>query len=104
MEIKASKDSPNYSQAIQGNYPIDTNMVESHVVIGDGETIVIGGVENKTESKGEDGVPWLSKLPVLGWLFKSEATKKEGRKLMIFVTPRIIKDDAVEKISKETAG
>jgi len=104
MEIMASKDSPNYSQPIQGNYPIDTNMIESRVVIGDGETIVIGGVESKTESKGEDGVPWLSKIPVLGWLFKSEATKKERKQLLIFVTPRIIKADAVEQKPKETTG
>ncbi|MEI8173712.1 MAG: hypothetical protein WCH07_09550 [Deltaproteobacteria bacterium] len=94
MEIMASKDSPNYTQKIQDNYPIDTNMVESRVVIGDGETIVIGGIVNSSESKNVEGIPWLSKIPVLGWLFKSESTNKSKRQLMVFVTPRIMKADA----------
>lgn len=94
MEIMASKDSPNYTQKIQENYPIDTNMVDSRVVIGDGETIVIGGIVNSSESKSVEGIPWLYKIPVLGWLFKSELTNKSKRQLLVFVTPRIMKTDA----------
>ena len=102
MKIVASKDSVDYSRVVQGNYPIDTNMVESSVLIANGETIVIGGVSNSSESESVAGVPWFYKIPVLGWLFKSESTTKTGRKLIIFVTPTIIESDAVgEKSEKQ---
>ena len=104
MEILASKDSPNYTREVQGNFPIDTNMVESSVVIGDGETIVIGGVINSTDSKSVEGVPWLSSIPVLGWLFKSESTTKTRRQLMIFVTPKIMKEGETGKNHEQTTG
>ena len=104
MEILASKDSPNYTREVQGNFPIDTNMVESSVVIGDGETIVIGGVVNSSESKTVEGVPWLSSIPVLGWLFKTESISKSRRQLMIFVTPKIIKGEETGKKPEQTKG
>jgi type IV pilus assembly protein PilQ len=105
MEILASKDSPNYTDpAVQGNYPIDTNSVESSVVIGDAETIVIGGVVQSDERKTVEGVPWLSSIPVLGWLFKTESVSKTRRQLMIFVTPRIIKEEDTGKKPEQTKG
>jgi type IV pilus assembly protein PilQ len=73
-------------------------------VIGDGETIVIGGVINSSDSTSVTGVPWLSKIPVLGWLFKSEATSKTRRQLMIFVTPKIMKEEETGKKPEQTTG
>ncbi|MCK9232076.1 MAG: type II and III secretion system protein, partial [Syntrophales bacterium] len=66
-----------------------------NVVINDGDTVVIGGVLKTTESKGGEGVPWISKIPLLGWLFKYESVQTGKRELLIFVTPKIVKDDAV---------
>ena len=64
--------------------------VESTVVVNDGDTIVIGGIYKTKDSKIEVGVPYLSKIPVLGWLFKYETIVKTKRELLIFITPRII--------------
>jgi type IV pilus assembly protein PilQ len=100
MEIKAMNDAADYSRTIglEGNPPINKSEVESKVVVQDGDTIVIGGILKTEDTKGQTGVPWLSKIPVLGWLFKTESTTKSRRQIMVFVTPKIIKGDAAGEI------
>jgi type IV pilus assembly protein PilQ len=102
MEIKASNDSPDYANEIQGNPPIKKSEVESKVVISDGDTIVIGGVMASQETKAVSGWPWLQKIPVLGWLFKTEDIARHKQELLIFVTPKILKrenfQESAEKI------
>ena len=97
MEIKASNNSPDYSNEILGNPPIKTSEVESKVVINDGDTIVIGGVMVTDEEKNVQGWPWLQQIPVLGWLFKTEDLTRSKQQLLIFVTPRILKSDKFEE-------
>jgi type IV pilus assembly protein PilQ len=97
MEIKASNDTPDWSKANlnpQGNPPIVKSEVESKVVINDGDTIVIGGILKSSDSTGTSGWPWLQKIPVLGWLFKTENVTKTKRQLLVFVTPKILKSDS----------
>lgn len=62
----------------------------TNVLVQNGETIVIGGVYKKTLLVTEAGIPGLMKIPLLGWLFKTNSTTDEINELMIFVTPRII--------------
>jgi len=106
MDIKASNDTPDWSKASlnpQGNPPLVKSEVESKVVINDGDTIVIGGILRSSDSKAVSGWPWLQKIPVLGWLFKTDATTKSKRQLLVFVTPKILKSDyqgeSLEKIT-----
>ena len=73
--------------------PINTSSVESTVVVRDGDTIVIGGVYKMTASETMSGVPWLSKIPVLGWLFKYKTVSNDKRELLIFVTPKIVTEE-----------
>ncbi|MGV8058309.1 MAG: secretin and TonB N-terminal domain-containing protein [Smithellaceae bacterium] len=104
MSIKASNDVPNYALAstLQGNPPIRKNEVDSTVVIKDGDTVVIGGILKTQDDKIVSGLPWLQKIPVLGWLFKSDSTSKQKRQLLIFVTPKILQGsgfpESAEKI------
>jgi type II secretory pathway component GspD/PulD (secretin) len=58
------------------------------------------------EQTGESGVPWLSKIPILGWLFKTESITKSRRQLMVFITPKIIRgEEAVgQKPEKQKGG
>ncbi len=99
MEIKASNDAANYAQGAQlgGNPPTDKSEVESKIVVQDGDTIVIGGILKTEDTKGMAGVPWLSRIPIIGWLFKTESLTKNRKQLMVFITPKIIKGDAAEK-------
>jgi type IV pilus assembly protein PilQ len=92
MEIKATNDTPDYAQGekLQGNPPIRKNEVESKVVVSDGDTVVIGGVSKIQDDKIDSGVPWFLKIPIFGWLFKTENLKQQKRQLMIFITPKIL--------------
>lgn len=92
MEIKATNDTPDYARGekLEGNPPIRKNEVESKIVVQDGDTVVIGGVSRNQEDKTVSGVPWFYKIPVLGWLFKTENITKQKRQLMIFITPKIM--------------
>ncbi len=101
MEILASNDSPDYANEVQGNPPIKTSEIASKVVIADGETIVIGGVIQTDEEKQDSGFPFLQHIPVLGWLFKTQDYSNTKKQLLIFITPRILKDDkSVENSEK----
>jgi len=73
--------------------PINTSSVESTVVVRDGDTIVIGGVYKMTETDSVSGVPFLSRIPILGWLFKYKTVSNEKRELLIFVTPKIVLEE-----------
>lgn len=92
MQIKAKNDTPDYAKRDQlyGNPPIRKNEVESNIVVQDGDTVVIGGVLRSQEDVSVAGVPWVYKIPILGWLFKTESTTRQKRQLMIFITPKIL--------------
>jgi type IV pilus assembly protein PilQ len=78
---------------LQGNPPINKSEVESKVVVSDGETMVIGGILKATTSKAQSGLPWVSKVPILGWLFKYEELIKNRKQLLIFITPRLATEE-----------
>jgi type IV pilus assembly protein PilQ len=105
MEIIASNDVPDYTKAtiLQGNPPIHKNDVESTVVVQDGDTVVIGGVLKSSEQKIVSGIPWFQKIPILGWLFKTENIDNTNNQLLIFITPKILKGpgfiESAEKIT-----
>lgn len=95
MEISVHKDSPNYdTAAYTGGEPgINTRQATSTVRIKSGDTVVIGGIYEISKSRDSKSVPVLSKVPLLGWLFKSEVVKKEKKKLVILLTPTIVQYD-----------
>lgn len=94
MEIKATNDFADWQKTNTSNEnpPIVTANVESTIVVKNGDTIVLGGIFKTTRSESWAGVPFLSKIPVLGWLFKYKTVSSEKRELLIFVTPRIIEE------------
>ncbi len=104
MEIKATNDAADYAMAatLGGNPPINKSEVESKVIVNDGDTIVIGGILKTSDQRIESGVPWFMKIPVLGWLFKTEGITKQRKQLMVFITPKIIatEDTRVDKSEK----
>jgi len=74
------------------NPPLVASNLDSRVVINDGDTVVVGGIYKTTDNTSETGVPGLSRIPVLGWLFKYKSKTKETREILIFVTPTIVKE------------
>jgi type IV pilus assembly protein PilQ len=70
---------------------IDRREANTQVLIRDGETMVIGGVFIDTQSNSVSGIPYLSRVPVLGWLFKQKTEAVAKQELLIFLTPSIVK-------------
>jgi len=66
--------------------------VQTTVTVADGDTIVLGGLIRKDESYTHQNTPLLSKLPIIGKLFRSKRARSSNSELLIFVTPRIIRD------------
>jgi type IV pilus assembly protein PilQ len=97
IEVKVTKDAPDFSQAAQtGGVPsIAKNEVNAKVLVSDGETIVIGGVFSNTQSRSVDKVPFLGDLPYLGRLFRRDLVQDQKEELLIFLTPRIMNNQAI---------
>jgi len=70
---------------------IDRREANTQVLIRDGETMVIGGVFIDTQNNSVVGIPYLSRVPVLGWLFKQKTENVAKQELLIFLTPSIVK-------------
>jgi len=95
MELKVNKDAPDWTKVTTSGVPINTRSVETTVLVDNGETVVLGGVFEREKAYNKEQVPWLGDVPMLGRLFKKEARKDNNSELLIFVTPKILKSDAV---------
>lgn len=95
MEVKVTKDAPNFQAAINGVPPINKNEVNAKVLVSDGETIVIGGVFENTQTKAVEKVPFLGDLPYLGRLFRRDIVQDNKTELLVFLTPRIMNNQAI---------
>jgi len=90
MKISVSQDSVGNIYA--GVPSINTKKVNTQVLVENGGTVVIGGVYTQDASDSTSAVPGLSDIPVLGWLFKTNNTIKSKKELLVFITPKILKD------------
>jgi type IV pilus assembly protein PilQ len=95
MKVSATKDSPDFANAVLGQPPIDTKQTTTELLVNNGDTIVIGGIITEEKAVQNAGVPGLSKLPVLGWLFKSKLKRLDKTELLIFITPTIVELEEV---------
>ncbi|MDR2593699.1 MAG: hypothetical protein LBC87_02890 [Fibromonadaceae bacterium] len=76
----------------QGQVVINKQEAQTKVVVSDGETVVIGGLTKNDEIEAETGIPILKDIPILGYLFKHTRKEVNKRDLIIFVTPRIMRN------------
>jgi len=95
MEVKVTKDAPDFRNAMNGVPPIDKNEVNAKILVSDGETVVIGGVFSNSQSKSVDKVPFLGDLPFLGRLFRRDVVTDAKSELLVFLTPRILNNQAI---------
>jgi type IV pilus assembly protein PilQ len=89
MELKVSND----TLETQGQFPVvSTKTVDTSVLVGNGDTAVLGGIYEQTDTNGNSKVPVLGDIPLLGNLFKSTNREVKRTELLIFITPKIIDD------------
>ncbi|MBU0689163.1 MAG: type IV pilus secretin PilQ [Gammaproteobacteria bacterium] len=90
MKISVSQDS--VGNIYSGVPSINTKKVDTQVLVDNGGTVVIGGVYTQDDSDSTSAVPGLADIPVLGWLFKTNTVVKSKKELLVFITPKILKD------------
>jgi len=94
MNLLITKDNANStSNPVSGNPGIDKREIKTSVLVEDGETVVLGGVYEGAESYGKNKIPFFADLPGIGFLFTNSTTNKTKKELLIFVTPKIMKDN-----------
>ena len=93
LDLEVANDSPDFvnTSGIDKLPSINTQRATTKLLIPDGGTTVIGGIFTVNEGRTVSGVPFFSKLPGLGWLFRSTSVSTRNRELLIFITPRIVK-------------
>lgn len=91
LDLEVKKDS--VGQIFGGIPSIDTKKVNTQILLDNGETAVLGGVYEQNVGKVVNKVPFFGDLPVLGNLFKSTTTQDDKTELLIFITPKIVKDN-----------
>lgn len=92
MDLEVSQDSINPLR-ILGVPAINTRSVTTQVLVDNGETVVLGGVYNARDTQSVDKTPFFGDLPYLGFLFKRTDINLSKSELLIFITPKIIKEE-----------
>ncbi len=92
MDIKVNKDAPDYEHITAGVPPLLTKQITTQVLVENGGTVVIGGVYTSIDNETITKVPFFGDIPVVGNLFKNRVSQNEKTELLIFVTPKILKD------------
>lgn len=90
MNIEATQSEADFSRTVDNIPAILDNTASTTVLIPDGETAVIGGLLRVSTTSEKKSVPGISKIPIVGWLFKSSNKTKDNKELMIFITPKIL--------------
>lgn len=90
LSVEVQKDSARASDASAGSLPIDTQRLKTQVQIGDGETLVLGGIYQEDQSQTHTGLPVLKDIPLLGGLFGAREKETQKRELLVFLTPQLI--------------
>jgi type IV pilus assembly protein PilQ len=91
MDIKLEKAEADFSRTVNGTPTIVRKALDTQVLVRDGGTAVLGGVYVTNHTTGMTGVPFLSRIPILGALFRSKSKSESNAELLIFITPHILR-------------
>ena len=87
LDVKVNNDSP---QEIGNVIGIDTMEISTKLLVADGDIVVIGGIKSNTVQNNTQMVPGMSKLPVVGKMFKGKQKTDSLNELLVFIAPRIL--------------
>jgi type IV pilus assembly protein PilQ len=102
MKIVATKNDADFAQTSGGVPTITTREATTEMLVKDGNTVVIGGLYTRDMEEASNGVPGLQDVPVLGWLFNKKRRSDTNEELLIFITPRIVRQPHLQKQAKTT--
>ena len=104
MKIVVKKDEVDTSRDVSGNPFILKKKTETNLIVRDGETIVISGLTQQSNTVGDTGVPFFKDVPILGWLFKAEDKSSQMQEVLIFITPTILPPQTASAIAGPLTG
>jgi type IV pilus secretin PilQ/predicted competence protein len=91
LNLEVENNSADFANRVNGIPPINTQSAKTIVLVKDGQTAVVGGIYQSTETSTQNQTPFFSKIPILGYLFKQKAVDTRNNELLLFITPRIVK-------------
>jgi type IV pilus assembly protein PilQ len=91
LDLEVENNSADFANEVQGIPPINTQSAKTNVLVRDGATAVIGGIYQSNEQTSQNETPFLSKIPILGFLFRERLVTTTNNELLLFITPRISK-------------
>jgi len=91
MDVTVENNRPDFTNLVYASPPIITQRAKTTILMENGSTAVLGGILVGRDEFAQTGVPLLSHLPIIKYLFKNKNITRENRELLIFLTPRIIK-------------
>jgi general secretion pathway protein D len=89
MEIGQEVSKPG-TQDVTGNYTVSKREIETEIAVQSGQTVLLGGLIGENESRSKDGIPGLSKIPLVGRLFGTTKRDNDRTELIILITPRVV--------------
>lgn len=90
LKVSVSNNRADFSQLVQGQPAILIKEAKTELLVSNGDTTVLGGVFSTEESSSQDRTPGLSKIPLLGYLFKNSTENMQRNELLVFITPHIV--------------
>jgi len=104
LRVVAENNSVNTTIAVNGTPGIDTQKMETEVLVPDGGTTVVGGVLADNEGEIQNRTPGLASIPIVGNLFKRKAVTRQTNEILFFITPRIYRPDFQGRPTSGTVG
>ncbi len=102
MEIKQEKSTPGAAPAGSSNPPIDKSTIQTEIAVQSGETVVLAGLIEETNSESREGIPGLMSIPVLGRLFGSTSRRKARQEILVLIKPTVIDNaDSARNVTEE---
>ena len=91
LDLEVENNAPDFAEPSTASRRSTRSRPRRSVLVKDGQTAVVGGIYQSTETIDEDRTPFLGKIPILGYLFRSKADEQQNNELLLFITPRIVK-------------
>ncbi|HET6633002.1 MAG TPA: type II secretion system secretin GspD [Rhodanobacteraceae bacterium] len=102
MEIDQEVSQPGAIVSVSGNPPIDKRSIQTQVAVQSGQTVLLGGLIKQNDSLTDTGVPFLSRIPIVGKLFGTTSHNSNRVELLVLITPRVITNSAeAQEITRE---
>lgn len=96
LEIQAEDSSPQGAADASGNFAVSKKTIQTQIAVQSGETVLLGGLIKQTEGRLRGGLPWVSRIPLIGGLFGNTSSNQNREELLVLITPTVIRGGSQE--------